>query len=273
MSFRDEGVVLRRIPYGDTSLVIHLFTRESGRLALLARGARKAGRGSGAALAGFHTLELHFTRRGELGHLQQAEIVAGRHRLPGAPLGGAAALVLLEGVSRFLAPDDTHIELYQELTQALDLLEQGEDALAVVAVGVARLAQRVGYGWRMDACAGCGSGAGLAFFSVKRGQAVCRSCGAPYAPRLIPVDAPLGALLTHLAWPQREGLSPADEKMYGMLYRLALQVLERHGGKLLQADAPFRQLLEGDGRTRDAEGAQQGAAKAKHEHADSGRYG
>ncbi|WP_193771493.1 recombination protein O N-terminal domain-containing protein, partial [Candidatus Magnetaquicoccus inordinatus] len=56
----DEGVLLRRTPFRETSLVLHLFSKQQGILALVARGVRaQSGKNSPlmrAALAGFHTL-------------------------------------------------------------------------------------------------------------------------------------------------------------------------------------------------------------------------
>ncbi len=40
---KSPALVLRRIPYGETSLVLHVFSRDSGKLSLLARGVRKRG--------------------------------------------------------------------------------------------------------------------------------------------------------------------------------------------------------------------------------------
>ena len=37
--YRDHAVLLRRHPYGESSLVVHVLTREHGRVALLAKGA------------------------------------------------------------------------------------------------------------------------------------------------------------------------------------------------------------------------------------------
>jgi len=36
---RDDALLLRRIPYGDTSFIIHVLTREHGRISLMARAA------------------------------------------------------------------------------------------------------------------------------------------------------------------------------------------------------------------------------------------
>lgn len=50
MIIRTEAVVLRSIDYGETSEIVTLFTREKGKLAVMAKGARRAGSRFGASL-------------------------------------------------------------------------------------------------------------------------------------------------------------------------------------------------------------------------------
>lgn len=50
MIIRTEAVVLRSIDYGETSEIVTLFTREKGKLAVMAKGARRAGSRFGSSL-------------------------------------------------------------------------------------------------------------------------------------------------------------------------------------------------------------------------------
>ncbi|MEQ1893151.1 MAG: recombination protein O N-terminal domain-containing protein, partial [Planctomycetota bacterium] len=56
----DRGLLLRRFPYGESSLVLHVLTRTHGRLALLAKGAYRPSSAYFAAFDLFDTLELSF---------------------------------------------------------------------------------------------------------------------------------------------------------------------------------------------------------------------
>jgi len=51
-------MLIRRIPYGDTSLICHFFTGEHGRVALMARGARRPKGGFRASLEPLHALQI-----------------------------------------------------------------------------------------------------------------------------------------------------------------------------------------------------------------------
>ena len=56
----DRALLLRRFPYGESSLVLHVLTRAHGRLALLAKGAYRPSSAYYAAFDLFDTLELSF---------------------------------------------------------------------------------------------------------------------------------------------------------------------------------------------------------------------
>ncbi|HEV8244483.1 MAG TPA: recombination protein O N-terminal domain-containing protein, partial [Polyangiaceae bacterium] len=51
-----EALVVRRVEYGDSDLVLGLFTQKLGRISALARGARRSQRRFGGALEIIHTL-------------------------------------------------------------------------------------------------------------------------------------------------------------------------------------------------------------------------
>jgi len=88
----DHAVVLRRYPYGESSLVVHVLTREHGRVALLAKGAyRPTSRYFGVLDFGA-TLELEYSRapRSDLGLLRAGSVLRTRRGL-GAACAQASA--------------------------------------------------------------------------------------------------------------------------------------------------------------------------------------
>lgn len=83
------GYVLHRRPYGETSQLAELFTRESGRLGVIAKGARALGRRGGGGLQPFQPLLMSWRGRGELQVLTKWEPVSRPISLHGdALLGG-----------------------------------------------------------------------------------------------------------------------------------------------------------------------------------------
>ncbi len=178
----DQALVLRRTPFRDTSLVLQLLTRKHGRLGVIARGIRRSREADRAALAGFHTLNIHFQgRQREQGlmTLIGAEMLTSRPRMLAAssPLPGSAGQVIQESLYRALWPLDPQPALFDLACTTLNHLENTtrppEETLARY---LAELVQRLGYGWDLSCCVGCGRTQQLDFFSIRRLQSVCRGC-------------------------------------------------------------------------------------------------
>ncbi|MBF0428642.1 MAG: DNA repair protein RecO [Magnetococcales bacterium] len=243
MRTEDDALILRRIPFREASWIVSCLTPHHGMVSAIARGVRQ-GRGEvRGALSGFHTVRIEVRARGveAMGTLVRAEIVRVRNGLPFMPVAAAAALVLGEAVYRFALPGDVQQDVvFAVLGDALDALDSGAMPLAVAGGTLGVLLRLFGYGWRMDACIGCGRGESLVFFSVRRGAVVCDLCGGPYARRLFGLCEALRQGMAGLRWPpELGGLTHADLSAF---YQLGVASLVLNGGRALASDLPFRQL-------------------------------
>ncbi|MDA0876695.1 MAG: recombination protein O N-terminal domain-containing protein, partial [Proteobacteria bacterium] len=68
-----EGYVLHGVPWRETSLIAEVFTRDEGRLGLVARGARRPRSAMRGLLQPFQKLGLRYSHKGELRTLMAAE--------------------------------------------------------------------------------------------------------------------------------------------------------------------------------------------------------
>lgn len=145
--------VLHRRAWRDTSVIVDAFSREHGRVALVAKGARAAKsrwRGLLEPLAG---LDLAWSGRGELYTLTNAEPRT-RNTLSGnALMGGFYACELL---MRLTARDDPHPPLYDSLDALLDGLAVGAPAIVALRFFERDLLDELGYGLVLDATADTG---------------------------------------------------------------------------------------------------------------------
>lgn len=250
MRLNDDALVLRRTPFRETSLLVHFFTRHHGLLTAMARGVRSARRSATvldrAALAGFHTMAMgrHARTQHAVGTLTFVEIKRPRHRLLHAGTALLAAQVAQETLYRFMSPWEARPEVFELVEWAWNMLDAGEDPLAVAGICQGRLVRALGYGWRTDCCAGCGGKGRLTYFSAKRGQVVCAVCAAPYVHRLFLLGEPLYDAVRHLEWTTDFGALPKDEK--ATLYRMGMASLTRLGGRAaplnIVSDQPFRTM-------------------------------
>ncbi|MBK5970556.1 MULTISPECIES: DNA repair protein RecO [Thiorhodovibrio] len=81
-----RGFVLHRRPYANTSLLVEFFTAEEGRLAMVAKGAKRGRSPQAALLQPFQPLWLGWSGRGEVKTLTRAEAAGRAINLIGARL-------------------------------------------------------------------------------------------------------------------------------------------------------------------------------------------
>ncbi len=139
----EQGFVLHSLPYRETSLIVELFTREHGRIPVIAKGARRPRSALRAVLLGFQPIDFVLAGRGELKILAQAEWRGGL----GMPQGEALlyGFYLNELIVRLLAREDPHPALYDGYARALgELASDGADE-AVLRRFEWLLLQEIGY--------------------------------------------------------------------------------------------------------------------------------
>lgn len=102
--------VLHSYPFRETSLIVEAFTRDHGRVALLARGARRPRSAMRGLLLAFQPLELGWAGKGEVQTLMKAEWQGGQPLLTGKAL--FCGYYLNELLMHLLPREDAHERLF-----------------------------------------------------------------------------------------------------------------------------------------------------------------
>src|SRR3954462_891114 len=143
----EAGYVLHTYAYKETSLIVEAFTRRFGRVALLARGARRPRSAMRGVLLSFHPLSLSWTASTELGTLIGVEWSGGwsseRRRLAGQGL--MCGFYVNELLLRLLPRDDPHEALFDFYDASLSHLSQGAGQGATLRAFEKRLLAELGY--------------------------------------------------------------------------------------------------------------------------------
>ena len=135
--------VLHTYPYKETSLIVEAFTRAFGRVALLARGARRPRSAMRGVLLSFHPLRLGWSASAELGNLISAEWSGALQPLAGRSL--MCGFYLNELLLRLLPRDDPHEALFDFYGDVLAALAGGGNQAAVLRSFEKRLLAELGY--------------------------------------------------------------------------------------------------------------------------------
>ena len=118
------GFVLHSYPYKETSLIIDLFTRDHGRVALVAKGAKRPHSQLRGVLQTFQPLSTGWSGKSELRVLTGAEWVGGM--LPLEKTALLCGFYLNELLVKLLARDDPHPKLFDHYVATLNQLAHNE---------------------------------------------------------------------------------------------------------------------------------------------------
>ena len=138
------GFVLHQRPYRDTSALVEIFSRDFGKVGLIARGIRSPKSKWRGDLQSFKPLLLSWQLRGELGTLTDVE--CNKH---GRSLGGAtlfSAYYLNELLMRLLERHDPHPALYEDYANALAVLYVQTEVEHILRRFEKHLLDELGYG-------------------------------------------------------------------------------------------------------------------------------
>ena len=150
---QDElSFVLHSYPFRETSLVLEVFSREHGRVPLVARGARRPKSALRGLLMSFQPLALSWFGKNELRTLHSAEWQGGQPQLQGTAL--MCGLYLNELLLNLTARDDPHEHLFDYYRQTLQRLVHEEDHAATLRCFEKHLLQELGYALLLEHEAG-----------------------------------------------------------------------------------------------------------------------
>jgi DNA repair protein RecO (recombination protein O) len=179
------ALLLRRVEYGESDLVVTLLTDSIGRVSALARGARKSVKRFGGVIEPMHTLRVSYDDRAgaELVVLREAKLERARPFLVTSLERMQAAGQALNWVRKAAPPRTPEPEVWLAMEALLDHLGDPEDSTsprARLAAAGLRLLSAFGWGIDFERCVSCGKRAAdgqVASVDAARGGLVCRDCG------------------------------------------------------------------------------------------------
>jgi DNA repair protein RecO (recombination protein O) len=144
----DPAYVLHSRSFRETSLIVEALTREHGRVAVVARGARSARSRWRNVLQPFRPLLLSWNQKSDLGTLTAADQVASPPALQGQSL--YCGLYLNELLMRLLHRGDPHTEVFERYRFVLSELASEVPPQPVLRVFEKNLLEAIGYAMLLD---------------------------------------------------------------------------------------------------------------------------
>jgi DNA repair protein RecO (recombination protein O) len=242
---KDDAVVLRTYKSGEADRVVVLWTRNYGKIRVLAKGVRKTTSRMGATLEtlAYVTVDLVKTR----GEFYIARHVSHRERLSllrssyARISAGYAVVEAVDAIPSDEVPDEEIFELLTKVLLTLD--DESFDPTLVPASFYFRLLSLDGSQPVVDVCVNCGRSGPLVAFDAQIGGTLCDQCRQGVAlsnDALVLIRRVVGGSLANVL---REVNPPGA----GEVMAIAQEAIEVHFGKRLrapQASAPLSAPIE-----------------------------
>lgn len=182
-----EGIVLKNKAYKENDLLVWIYTKDYGKLALIARGVKKLKSKNAPACQTISLADFTFVPRTGLSILIKGSLIEYfRHIKEDIELE-AYASYCIEFIYKYTNDNEPNEECYQNLLLALQYLESGYDPKLVYLLFNAFILKITGSALEVDQCVHCSRQDHIIGISVHGGGFVCQECLGLYE-RQLPVE-------------------------------------------------------------------------------------
>lgn len=222
---RTEAVVLRGVDFSETSRIVTLLTPDRGRLACIAKGARRKKSPLAAALDTFNRLEIvYYWRDGRAVQiLGETALLDGYGAIKADLEKATFAAFPLELALKIAHENEPSHALYAVLVRGLDGLAPWPGSVRTYACWLAlQLLSAAGFEPALDACAECGKAVGNAPGFSYQGGVVCPQCVSDRRLTAEQHEALRVLVRSREACPRIDG----EADLYRLVHRYAARQLE-----------------------------------------------
>jgi DNA repair protein RecO (recombination protein O) len=180
---RTRAVVLKVTGYGESDKIVTFYSPDTGRMAAIAKGAKRSRKRFVNKLESFSLLTITYrpSRTGSLLFLSEAELENPFLSLRNMHKRYIAATLACELIMRFTSEHDPDAEIFSLLLWQIDALNRGFPPLQATALFHLRLLGASGYQPALDHCTSCGrrvDGNNSFALQPANGSLVCSRCNA-----------------------------------------------------------------------------------------------
>ena len=174
---RTRGIVLKKLDYSDSSVIVTLFTYYLGRVKVLVRGAKRPKSRFVSIFETFNIVEtvVHVKENREIQHISDARTLTSYAQLRHSYQKQVWASRITRFVDSILPDLSPSKGLYSLTERTLFMLSNSANEDAIFVAFVSKALRVLGYGLDLDGCKKCGND-NISFLSPSRGGGVCSRC-------------------------------------------------------------------------------------------------
>jgi DNA repair protein RecO (recombination protein O) len=178
---KDEAIVLSKRAYGESDRIIHLFTRETGKISAIAKGAGKSQKRFMNTLEPFNHIRVEYFEKHGRGmvRIDNADLLGPNDGIEMSIRRACSASFFAEFVDRLTKEREPHDPLFTALKEFIDLARTKDPDYAEILHYQLLMLDILGYHPNFDTCVYCGTAMDEAeklHFSRERGGILCGAC-------------------------------------------------------------------------------------------------
>ncbi len=172
-----DGFVLNEVPYGESSKIINVLTKEYGIIGIMCKGAKSLKNKYRVP-----TMRLSYTRfnivykENKLSTLVSADVINPLKLVKSDILLVSFLSYLAELTSQVAKQSQDYERIYDDFIKAVLKLDEGLDPLVLTNILEIKYLKYLGVLFNLDECALCGSKTNIATFDPDKGGYICLNC-------------------------------------------------------------------------------------------------
>jgi len=156
---KTEAVVLHKIKYGDTSIIVTLFTKDYGKLTAIVKGGRNPKSKLGLIVDTFNHLQIVFYKKDsrDVQLISSADIISHFPNIKTDLDSQRYAQAVLELVKNLNVEHEANLKLFNGLVRIFSLMDESKESAAIIfARFFMFFLSELGYQLQLEQCSGCG---------------------------------------------------------------------------------------------------------------------
>ena len=242
---KGEGIVLKTTDYGETNKIVTLFTKNWGKIGVMARGAKKPSSKLSSCTQVFTIGSFLIQLNRGLGLLHQGESIHSMRGLREDIYLTAFAAYIVELAEKGIDERKPNPVLYDQLSLSLQYLQEDYDPDIIKTIFEIKMLPIIGLKPVLHECANCKAKEGIFSFSIRENGFLCHRCFEMDRYR-IPISPATTRLLSQFAKINLEqiGSIHVKEQTKKELDTVMEQYYETYSGLFLKSKGVLNQIKQ-----------------------------
>ena len=179
MLITTDAIVLKRIPFSDTSLICKVFTKTNGKVTIIAKGARSNKKTTSAILEPSNHIQMQYYHKSnrDVQLLKDAVFINHYSNMRKSLNRIILALASVEILDKSTKEEHANHIIYRLIWRILDKLDDiNTNELIVFAFYLYQLSLRTGYMINVSICHQCMNSMNRGWINIHNGDIVCKEC-------------------------------------------------------------------------------------------------